>query len=518
MPNPSLHVEMSKAISSAKYDRNILTAAKGGSIVFSGSIFKYGSRFVIGIVLARFLGAEQYGLYSLGLTAVELAAGLASLGLGTALVRYISMFASRRDIARLWGALQVGLALPTVLSVFFGIGLYALANPIAEQLFHAPELAPLLRLVSLVVPLYTLSDMAAAATRGFKNMHYTVIAQNVFQPTSRLILILGIAVIWEINVARVVTVSALAEIMVCCLLVYFLNKQFALKRPWRMDWRGMREMLGFSLPNYVSYLVRVFGGNIKTLLLGTLYGVTSVGVFTLAAQVNMISDLFHSSIVTVSQPIIAEIHSQGDREPLSRFYQTATRWSFSLNFPLFLTIVLFPGPIMSLFGRSFADGEVILSILAWAGLVGVSTGLCGVMIEMTGNTQWKMVNSIMASVLNIGFSALLVPSWGLIGAAVSSLAAVIAINLLRLLEVFILLRMLPYNMNFLKPIVAGLLGAAASWGISRLLPFETGLVYLVVNVVTVFVVYVGMIFLLGLSQEDYMILARLRKRVGGQQY
>jgi O-antigen/teichoic acid export membrane protein len=98
-------------------DRSVLIAAKGGGITFAGMMFAYGARLVIGILLARFLGAEQFGLYSLALSAVEMAVGLAALGLVRALVRYVSMFAGRRDTAGLWGALQVGLGLTTVASL-----------------------------------------------------------------------------------------------------------------------------------------------------------------------------------------------------------------------------------------------------------------------------------------------------------------------------------------------------------------------------------------------------------------
>jgi O-antigen/teichoic acid export membrane protein len=511
--NISSQVKISTDSPSVKPDRNILTAAKGGGIVFAGVMFNYASRFVIGILLARFLGAEQFGLYNLALTAATVTAGLALLGLQSAMVRYVSFFASQRDTAGLWGTLQIGLGLPMILSVLMGGGLYALAGPIAERLFHEPRLASLLRLGSLIVPFLTLSDIIAAATRGFKKMQYTVIAQNIAQPMIRLVLIVTLAII-GLNAAGALAAFGLTVMIVSVLLLYFLNKLFSLKHPLRTAGRNLREMLSFSLPVYLSDLIRTFGGNLQTVLLGTLNTITSVGIFTAASQVNLVGRLFHRSIVTASMPIVSELYSQGEREQMGRFYQTMTKWTFTANLPLFLILLMFPVPILSIFGGSFVDGATALSILAWANLVNVGTGICGVLLDMSGNTSLKLANSIVTTVLTLGLNILLIPRWGLMGAATAALAAAIIANLLRLFEVYLLFRLLPYNLSFAKPVVAGLAALAAAWAAHQLFATEANLIYAFMNMTLLLTIYVGLILLLGLSQEDRAILARLRRRTG----
>jgi len=512
MLNTSLQGSVSDASSPARSDRNILTTAKGGGIVFAGSVFQYAIRFVIGILLARLLGAEQYGLYNLSMTTATIAGGLALLGLTLALVRYVSLFASRRDTAGLWGALQIGLGLPVILSLFCGVGLYALADPIAERLFHEPRLAPLMRLACLLIPFVTLSNLAAAATRGFKKMQYTVIAQYISQPVVKLILLTALA-ITGLSAAKALTVHILAVVVASGVLLYFLNSLFSLKRPLRTARRETRRMLKFALPLYLSYLIRTFRGNVQTVLLGTLHTITSVGIFAAASQVNRIGQMFHGSIATASMPIISELYSRGERRQMGRLYQTATRWTFTLNLPLFLIMLLFPEQILSIFGQSFAGGVPVLTILAWANLVRTGTGICGVLLDMTGRTRLKLVNSIVMSALMVGLNVLLIPRWGMVGAATASLAAVAINNLLRLIEVYILFRLLPYNVSFLKPVTAGLAALAAALALGRLLPAEASLLYAAVNVIILLAAYVGAILLLGLSEEDRSVLARLRGRL-----
>lgn len=511
MPDLSSSVKTANVTLPTKSEQYIATAAKGGGVLLGGKLFTYGARFVTGLILARFLAAEQYGLYNLGQTAVELCAGIASLGLATALVRYVPIYASRKDQARLWGLIQVSTGIPVLFSIVLSMGLYFLADPIAEHLFNEPKLAPLLQLASLVVPIFTLADMLAAATRGFKNMHYTVIAQDIVNSIVKFLLIVGL-IIFGLNALRTMTAVGLTEIVVCSLLLYFLNKQFPLFRPWRAAQREAGEFLRFSLPVYASSLITTFSSNIKGILLGSLHSVSSVGIFVVAAQVTSLSDLFHSSIVTVSMPIVSELHNRGDMEQLKRFYQIMTRWSFTLNLPLFLLVVLFPGPIIALFGKSFAEGVIVLRILGWAALVNTGTGICGVLLDMSGNTQLKLINTITTVIVTIALNILLIPGWGLLGAAVASLAAGVIVNLLRLGEVFFMFRLLPYDISFAKPITAGLAALFVSWAARHWLPPQ-GILYLAIHILILVTVYISVILLLGLSQDDQMVLVRLRQRL-----
>ncbi|MBN1579647.1 MAG: flippase [Anaerolineae bacterium] len=497
---------------SARTDQNILTAAKGGGIVFVGSLFEYSSRFVIGFLLARFLGAEQLGLYNLALTAVTVAAALSCIGLRSAVVRYVSQAVSKRDEAALWETLLVGLGVTAVGGFVMAGGLFALARPISYQLFKEPRLLPLLQLISFLVPFLALNDILAAATRGFKKMQYTVVAQSIVQPVGRLLLLIILAIV-GLNAAGALTVYSLTMVAVFFLLLYFLNKLFSLKRPVHLTRDGVLEMLRFSLPIYMSDLIQKFGGNVQTVLLGAMNTVATVGIFSVAAQVNLIGQMFHQAIVTTSMPIVSELYGHDKREQMKRYYRTMTKWTFMVNMPLFLILTLFSKTILSIFGQSFVEGSVALTLLAWGNLINAATGICGVYLDMSGNTKLKLVNSIVSFVLVLGLNFLLIPRWGLIGAASTSLIAGTVVNLLRLVQVFVLFKMLPYDWNFTKPIVAGLAAFVFAWATNRLFPSGKNLVYSAMNVLVLCAAYAGTILLLKLSEEDLAVLERLYVRI-----
>ncbi|HWQ16150.1 MAG TPA: flippase [Roseiflexaceae bacterium] len=490
-----------------------LLAAKGGGIAFTGKLVTFACRFAITFLLARLMGAGQYGLYNLGQTALTIAAGLAVFGMDSALVRYIAIYHGRRDEAGLWGVLQAGLGTAAVLGVALGAGLHLLAEPIAARVFDEPQLAPVLRVAGLLAPFLALNIVLAAATQGFKQMQHATIARDIVQPLIRLALIVALAAV-GLSAVGALTVYGVAIAATSIQLLLSLNRLFALRRPLRQARHRLRELLNFSLPVHLSDLMTTFRENVQTLLLGALNTVTSVGLFAVANQVNLIGHFFHTSLVAASNPIISELHDRGDRTQLARMYQTTTKWSFTVNLPLFLTMALFPAAVMSIFGASFADGATALVLLAGANMLDAATGTCGSIIDMTGHTRLKLVNALVRLGLSLGLSALLIPPWGVLGAAVAALLVVGTTNLLRLAEVFVLFRMLPYNASFVKPILAGAAALGTALALDRALPTAAQPAYAALHTAALLAVYAGAILALGLGPEDRAVLARVRARLG----
>lgn len=495
-------------------ERNIINVAKGGGITFAAKLFLSASRFAIAVLLARLLGAEQYGLYSLALSAATLCTGFALLGMDAALVRYIAIAASRRDEAGVWGTLQIGVGVSLGASVLLGAGLFALAYPVAELLFGEPALAPLLQLAGAIIPCLTMADTLASASRGFKRMDYSALAQFVAQPIVRLVLILAIAMI-GMNAGAAVLIYGLANGVATLILIVFLNRQFSLRRPLRAGRRDSGAIVGFAIPFWLSSLITTFQGNVQTLLVGALGSIAGAGVFAMAEQLNSLGSLFSSSINVAARPLIAELHDRGEHQELGEVYQTAAKWALTVNLPIFLATVLFAVPILALFGAEFTAGATALVILAWANLANVGTGMGGIILDMAGYTRLKLVNSVVRLVLHLGLNLLLIPRWGILGAALTVLIAESLINLARLIEVFVLLKLLPYNRSFVKPLAAAaaaLIGVAAA---GSLLPGELNLASTALLGALLFAIYGGVVLMLGLSPLERRMLSMVRQRVLG---
>lgn len=490
----------------------MLATAKGGSILAAGKLIELGGRFITALLLARLLGAGEYGMYNLALSAATIVAAVAGFGLDSAMIRYVAIQSKKQDGAGLWGTVQLGIVGTVGSSAVLSAGLYFLAGPIAEQLFQEPKLVPLLQLLSIVVPFLAVSDVLVGIAHGFKRMEYSAIAQTFVQLLVRIVLLVFFALI-GLNAFLTVIAFGVSDIAASMVLICLLSRDLSWRRPLNSARRDTREIFNYSLPFWLSGMLTKFRKNIQIILLGSFSTVTSVGVFALVSKINVIGQIAYSSIIASVKPVIAEVHTLNNRGEMERLYQTTTRWTFMFNLPMFLIMVLFPEAILSIFGQSFVGGATALIILAWAELVNAGTGICGSIIDMTGYTKMKLVNSVLWVVLTLGTNFLLIPHWGLLGAAMAVLISKGSINLLRVAEVWYIFRIIPYNWSFLKPVTAGLVTFAVAFLLEQWFPAEANLFFAVIDGVIVLATYTGMILSLGLASEDRTVVVRTYRRI-----
>jgi O-antigen/teichoic acid export membrane protein len=183
-----------------------------------------------------------------------------------------------------------------------------------------------------------------------------------------------------------------------------------------------------------------------------------------------------------------------------------------MNVPFFLPMVLYPAAILRIFGEDFAAGATALTVLAFATMVGAATGTCQGMLDMTGHTRLKLFNTVMNTVLLIGVGALLIPSYGAVGAAIASLVAIGAVNVASVIEVWVTERVHPYDRTFVKPVLAALLALAAGLVLRAWIPVTEPIPALVQASVVV-AIYAGLLLAFGLEDQDRQIVGRVRDRV-----
>lgn len=494
----------------------ILAAAKGGSYLAAGNLFEFASRMVIALLLARTIGAHGHGLYTLAISAATVFAAVAVLGLDDAMVRYVAIMKRRGDGPGLWGTVRVGVGISVLVGVVLGGALYVAAGPIAAKMFDEPELARLLRLLSFVVPVLVLSDMLLGCARGFGRMDHVTIAENIVQSVVRMGLLAVLAVV-GLDVVAAIVVFALADLAAAITLVVLLTPQLP-RPPWRRQ--PVRYEVGtlmrFALPMWISGLIAQFNRNIQAVFLGALATVASVGVYTIVTRVNLIGHILYRSVISAVKPILAGLHDQGDREGMQRLYTASSRWTLAANVPFFLVMVLYPAPILAIFGDTFTNGAQALVVLAFAELALASTGICGSILDMTGHTRVKLVNSVFAIVVLVVANAMMIPRWGLMGAALAALVATVLVEFLRVGEVWLLERVHPYGPGSWKPYVAGAVAVALGFGLRWVWPIETELRLVIVQAGAVVACYVGTLLALGVEDDDRMVwdrvLAKLLRR------
>jgi O-antigen/teichoic acid export membrane protein len=117
-------------------------------------------------------------------------------------------------------------------------------------------------------------------------------------------------------------------------------------------------------------------------------------------------------------------------------YQVSTAWLVSISWPIFGLAAAFAPWLLGVFGDGYERGENVVVLLSGAMLVATACGVVSIVLIMAGKTVWNLWNTLLALALNIGLDLLLVPSYGIFGAGIGWAAAVLAGNLVPLVQVW----------------------------------------------------------------------------------
>ncbi len=271
----------------------------------------------------------------------------------------------------------------------------------------------------------------------------------------------------------------------------------------------LRELFGFSLLSWGASLASTGLIWADTILIGALRSSAEVGVYNVATRLVTLATFVMPAINGALGPHIADLHHRGDGDSLRRAYAVATSWILRLSLPAFVVLLAFPGQLLRLFGPGFREGAAVTAVLAAGKLADAATGPCGLMLNMSGRPLWSVVDNLAALVLNVALNLWLIPRHGILGAAMAWTLALAIVNLARVVQVWCVMRMLPFDLGVLKgalagagALVAGL--AARPWVTIGAIPATTAL-----GLVQVGAVYLGLLAALGIGADDRLVLRTL---------
>ena len=330
-------------------------------------------------------------------------------------------------------------------------------------------------------------------------------------PIVKLLLTVGF-LLAGLSTMGVLTAHIIASAVGLAVIVYFINSLFSLLRPLQTGRLVTGQLLRYSFPAYLGWVVNTVRGTLETLVLGLVGLTTGVGIYAAALRLTVIGTMLYQAVGNISTPIIADLYSRGEFAQLKAYYQTTTRWLVTFNLPLFLTFVIFATPLLSIFGADFATGATGLIILSTGTLVFTGTGFGANTLDMTDHTKLNSANSVFMVLVTIGLDLLLIPRCGVIGAAIASALSMVLINVACLAEIWFLLHMQPYNRSFIKPIFAGMAAALVTYLLYDRLALPPFL-QLAIGGTVLWSVYTLALIALGLPAEDLIVVNRLRSRL-----
>jgi O-antigen/teichoic acid export membrane protein len=465
--------------------------------------------FGIMLLLARVLGGTDVGRYAQCFAVLSLLGLLSLSGLRAGLTRFVAVHLADDDHGAVRGTVRLGLVVSAVSAALVAVALALLAPRLAAFL-HDPALVTGLRLVALTLPASVLGDAALSATRGWRTQRAYALIGQVYEPGMRLLLtVLALAAgyglggaFWALVIAAW-TATGLAMVA--------LRRQMRTVPAAPPAYRP-REIFGYSVVSWASSLSSTGLIWLDTLLLGA-FANAQLGVYNVATRLVTVAIFVLPPVNAAFAPTIAYLYQQGRLPEVRRVYGAATGWVVRLSMPAFVALLILPDDLLSVFGRAFTTGAVVTVVLAAGQLVNAATGPCGTLLNMSGKVTLNMLDNVAVLLLNLLLNLVLIPRYGITGAAVAWSVSLVAVNLARVLQVWRQIKAVPVTTGMLKGLLAGAASLAAAAVVHGVL--SPGVPRLVAGLATIAVVYPAGVLALRLSREDTMVLRGLLRRGRG---
>jgi O-antigen/teichoic acid export membrane protein len=428
-------------------------AARGGLANMAGSALAGVTGVVVTWIVARSLGRAEAGAFFSATAAFVLAGGLAKLGTGTGLVYWPARLRATGRDHLLGPCLRTGIgpvfAFSLILAVAIWVAAPLIAPPAASQ-SHAVGL----RVLAVFIPFQALTDVLLTITRGYRSMRPTVVLDRVVRSALQLLTVsaAGIATLWTAASLPIFALAWAAPYLPVAILAgYAARRAYLSGRPpgatsGRAERRGLRrDFWLFTGPRALAAVAQLALQRVDVLLVAALAGLGPAAVYAVAGRFVILIQFANQGISQSVQPRLAEALSTGDRDTANRLYQVATGWLVLITWPVSLLVILFAPYYLRFFGDDYTAGTPVVRLLAVAMLVATGCGMVDMVLAMAGRTSLNLGNVLVALAVTIGLDVLLIPRWGALGAAAGLAGAMVANNLLPLIQVYRGARLHPFG-------------------------------------------------------------------------
>ncbi|NOZ62193.1 MAG: flippase [Calditrichaeota bacterium] len=488
-------------------DKNLKLIAAGARIDLVGRIFNALLRYLYVFLLARFLGADGMGVFFLAVVIVEFVSMFSRLGLETGVLKFIPM---HKEIGRIKGVLVRSLQFTLTAAIAAAAILWLGADFLAQQVFHKPGLAFVMKIISLGIPFSGMMWIFISGTQAFHTMKYRSVVEFFVNPTLNVVLFLAF-----IFAGKKLAAPALAYVIsfFCAAIVGFLalKKLFpAISNKEIRPQFATRELLHFSLPLVMINILSMVLMWTDTVMVGYFRTAEEVGIYSAAAKTAFFVNFVLMAFTSIFAPRISQLYHQGKIDELERLFKTVTRWIFSLSLPVFLLMILLGKDVLSLFGAKFSSGFFALALLSAGYLINASVGSVRYMLTMAEKEKVALWDTIALSALNVVLNIFFIPRFGINGAAAATAISVMLINWLMLAQVRSYLKIHPYEKAFFKPLLAGILIVIASYFFIQQWGGQLIVLKIFVLTLTVVTGYLIILRILGVDEQDRFVLRALR--------
>ncbi|MCW4442354.1 oligosaccharide flippase family protein [Vibrio splendidus] len=397
-------------------------------------LFASGLSMLLGIILARLLEPENYGVYGYIVSLITLLCLPAIAGLPNFLVREVAKYEQSGDYPHLRGILNwstsyiVFVTVCTSLLAIILIRLDVIDGKVSGHMVAA----------LVAIPFKGLVTQLSSVLNGFGKAVWAQVPLGLISPLVMICVVLIFMAVGENVTVDIVIISLsssyiLSFLISFCMLIYFKPKGLALTKSKYKTKEWHKSLLPFSFIAIISTM----NNELATVFLGIFGEIESVAYFRVSMQAISLVSISLLSVNAVTMPLMAKLNITSDLSSLQSIATKSVRLSCLISYPILITLAFFGDSIIEiLFGSSYSVAYGSLIILVVGQLVNVTCGSVGSILSMINKEGVVLKSMFITLIITISLLVMLVPIFQDVGAAIAVSMGLIIWNVMMSYELY----------------------------------------------------------------------------------
>jgi O-antigen/teichoic acid export membrane protein len=395
---------------------------KGSFIIFIFKVLGASSLFLTYIMIPRYYGIDTFGIFNLIFAIIMVGTVITRLGLDIYVIRVIPTLTKDKE--------QISLFLKSVLKILFissflvTILILLISDTLDTYLFKSIDASLYINILALMILPYTLFNVLVEVFRGLDDIKIYSFFRNLSQNAS-IALLLAISIFFSLNFDPIYILFT--SIMIITSAVVFVLYGFLKKHNISIRIKGKynNKILKNSYPMFLTASIMFIMAYVDSFMLSYYLDEYQVGIYSACISLSMIISFIPMAIGGYISPKISFAYANKDREEVKNIYKNSFKLIVITSIPIFLTIIYFSNFFLGLFGAAFTVASTTLLIVSIGFLSESLCGPVGFILNMTDNQHLFMRILFISLIINISFNALLIPIYGINGAATGLLLSML---------------------------------------------------------------------------------------------
>jgi len=239
-----------------------------------------------------------------------------------------------------------------------------------------------------------------------------------------------------------------------------------------------------------------------------------VGIYTPTLMIANLLVFVSTAFKYIFLPTVSEYFSKNDMRGLEPLFKSTSKWNFAVVLPAFLLILTFPKEILTiLYGSSYTGGHIALIVLSLGISMNDFAGTSSNILVAGGHTKLNLACEAIAAIVNVVLNIILIPLYGIVGAAIGTGVSFLARNISSLLFVYGKYGMHPYKKNYLNFFFSGLAGIGIVYFLKSVSPVSWWITLFVLGAVFLGIYFLFSLVSRGFDANDRVVLEAVERRL-----